>query len=303
MSKHDISHADDSVKTSNGRLKHFIVGSLIVLIGFCILVYPYASQVWNNYRNVLITQSYSDVVASIPKKDIDVYWEEARAYNATHRVNVMTDVFDLEEEYILSHPYDTLLNPNGDEIMGYIEIPKINLRLAIYHGLGSESLERGIGHIEGTSLPVGGKNTHACLAGHRGLPTGELFTRLDEMELGDIFYLYVLDDILTYEVDNIAVVEPEDSSLTAIQEGRDLVTLITCTPYSINTHRLLVTGHRIPTPEQENIETTVSLATVINDLGWRLLLIIIGASVVIVFGLALILSKGSTDDDDDDSDE
>lgn len=282
------------------HVRRVIIGCLIVLFGAGVLFYPYGAQIWNNYRNVLITQSYSDFVSTLTEKDLETYWNEARAYNKQHTVNVVEDAFAEDAEYVLSHPYDTMLNPNGDGIMGYIEIPCINVRLAIYHGLSASVLEHGVGHVEGTSLPIGGESTHACLAGHRGLPTGELFTRLNEVEVGDVFYLYVLDAVLTYKVDAVNVVEPEDTSLVQIEEGEDLVTLITCTPYSINTHRLLVRGHRIPTPVEEDIETTTSVATFMAEANWTL--IIVGAGVLLVFIiiLSLYLTDMSGKEDDED---
>ena len=149
------------------------------------------------------------------------------------------------EDYVLTHPYDQLLDPDGMGIMGYLEIPKIHITLAIYHGIGKQALENGCGHVEGTSLPIGGKGCHAVLAAHRGLPDAKLFTDLDRMEEGDEFYLHILDQILAYQVDRIRVVRPSEIGGLRIREGRDLVTLLTCTPYGVNTHRLLVRGHRV----------------------------------------------------------
>ncbi len=160
---------------------------------------------------------------------------------------------------MLSHPYDTLLDPNGNGLMGSIEIPKLNLKLAIYHGLGTEALENGVGHVEGTSLPIGGEGTHAVLAGHRGLPSARLFTDLDQMQIGDTFLIHVLDQTLAYKVDQIKTVLPEETEDLAIVPGEDHVTLITCTPYGVNTHRLLVRGVRTEYTEkiQEEVEAEI----------------------------------------------
>lgn len=233
---------------SKGKRAFYLIG---FLIGFVILMYPTFSDLWNRYRNSILVNDYEQQVAQIDTVQKDQILADARAYNEQHTVNSVEDAFDESEDYILTHPYDQLLNPNGDEVMGSIEIPKINVDLAIYHGTGTESLEKGVGHVQGTSLPVGGAGTHAVLAAHRGLANAKLFTDLDQMEKGDKFFLHILGDTLAYEVDQILVVEPDDMSALQIEQGQDLVTLLTCTPYGVNTQRLLVRGHRIPYSEQE----------------------------------------------------
>jgi sortase A len=172
-------------------------------------------------------------------------------------VNTIIDAFDEEEnDYVLSHPYDQVLNPSGNEIMGYIEIPKISVKLAIYHGIGTDALENGCGHIEGTSLPIGGIGNHAVISAHRGLPSAKLFTDLDQLEIGDLFYITVLDEKLAYKVDQIKTVLPEETEDLAIEDDKDLVTLVTCTPYGVNTHRLLVRGERTEYVEEEDSTTS-----------------------------------------------
>ena len=166
-------------------------------------------------------------------------------------LNAIVDAFEEEDTYELSHPYDGVLDPNGDGLMGSIEIPKIKAKLAIYHGLSKTVLEKGVGHVEGTSLPIGGKSTHAVLAAHRGLPNAKLFTDLDQMEKGDIFILHILGKHLAYRVDQIKTVLPDETSELDIVEGEDHVTLVTCTPYAVNTHRLLVRGVRTKYVEEE----------------------------------------------------
>lgn len=221
------------------------------LAGFLILMYPMFSDLWNRWRNSMLTSDYEQQVQQIDDAEKEKILADAYEYNAQHTVNEVEDVFDNSEEYVLTHPYDTLLNPNNDEVMGSIEIPKIKVDLAIYHGTGDEALSKGVGHVQGTSLPVGGGSTHAVLAAHRGLANAKLFTDLDQLETGDKFFLHIMGDTLAYEVDQINVVEPDDLSLISIEEGQDLVTLLTCTPYGVNTQRLLVRGHRVPYSDED----------------------------------------------------
>lgn len=233
-----------------------ILIALIFIAGAGIFTYPTISNLWNEYRNAQLVSKYNESVGELTNEQYEKLWQEAQEYNDEHSVNTIVDAFDEEDEYTLSHPYDEVLDPNGDGLMGSIEIPKLNLTLAIYHGLGTDVLEKGIGHVEGTSLPIGGESTHAVLAGHRGLPSAKLFTDLDQMELGDIFLIHVLDRTLAYKVDQIKTVLPEESDELAIIEGEDHVTLVTCTPYGVNTHRLLVRGIRTEYTEDQEVEET-----------------------------------------------
>ena len=226
------------------RLTYNLLVTVILLLGLLVLLYPTLSNIYNDLRNQSLIVDYENVVANISETDYSKILEDARSYNTQHTVNVFVDAFD-GEEYILSHPYDTLLNPGGNNIMGYIEIPKISVKLAIGHGTGTEVLQKGVGHIEGTSLPIGGPSTHSVLSAHRGLPSAKLFTDLDMVKEGDKFFIYVLNDTLAYEIDQIVVVEPNEADELAIVEGKDYVTLLTCTPYGVNSHRMLVRGHRI----------------------------------------------------------
>jgi sortase A len=230
---------------------------LVFLIGAGVLFYPTVSDLWNSYRNQQLISDYSSVVEAMEPEDFSAIWQEAREYNEQHRVNTIIDAFDEEEnDYVLSHPYDQVLNPSGNEIMGYIEIPKISVKLAIYHGIGTDALENGCGHIEGTSLPIGGIGNHAVISAHRGLPSAKLFTDLDQLEIGDLFYITVLDEKLAYKVDQIKTVLPEETEDLAIEDDKDLVTLVTCTPYGVNTHRLLVRGERTEYVEEEDSTTS-----------------------------------------------
>ena len=223
-----------------------IILVLIFLLGLSLLLYPSFSDYWNSFHQSHAIASYEETVSVINSAEQDRIWEEARIYNET-LVN-KANRWIVEEEKL--EEYNSLLNIAGNGIMGYVEIPTIAVELPIYHGVSDSVLQIALGHLEGSSLPVGGEGTHCAISGHRGLPSAKLFTNLDELAKGDVFLLHVMDEILTYEVDQIRIVEPADLSALEIEEGKDLCTLITCTPYGVNSHRLLVRGHRI-----ENIDT------------------------------------------------
>ena len=241
-----------SKKKSSKIVNIFI--ALVFLVGAGIFTYPTISDLWNQYRNALLVSKYNSSVENLSNDQYDKLWQDAEEYNAEHPTNVIVDAFSEEDDYVLSHPYDEVLDPNGDGLMGSIEIPKLDVVLAIYHGLGKDVLEKGVGHVEGTSLPIGGESTHAVLAGHRGLPSAKIFTDLDQMEEGDIFLIHVLDKTLAYKVDQIKTVLPEETSELDTIPGEDHVTLVTCTPYGVNSHRLLVRGIRTDYVEEETEE-------------------------------------------------
>ena len=226
-----------------------ILPILVILAGLLVLLYPTIS-------NFLVEQNASRAVASYDATAVDMGQEQreqmladARAYNdalaASSGVGTPASEGD-EPAQVGEDAYESLLNLNGDGMMGYIIIPKMNVELPIYHGVSERVLQSGVGHMESSSLPVGGESTHAALSGHRGLPSAKLFTDLDQMEAGDQFYIKVLGETLVYEVHEIETVLPTETESLAIQAGEDLVTLITCTPYGINSHRLLVHAHRVP---------------------------------------------------------
>lgn len=225
--------------------KSTIVLLLVFLIGLSLLLYPTASDWWNSFHQSHAIASYAEAVAEMDDVSYEQAWAQAQAYNETLRSNNRR-YQPTEEE---TEQYEKLLNISGNGIMGYIEIPAIGVSLPIYHGTEDTVLQIAIGHIEGSSLPVGGPGTHCVVSGHRGLPSAKLFTDLDKLTEGDTFMLRVLDEVLTYEVDQIHIVEPHEVSLLEIEEGRDLCTLVTCTPYGVNSHRLLVRGHRIENQE------------------------------------------------------
>ena len=219
---------------------------LILLAGLSLLLYPSFSDYWNSLHQTRAITSYAEDVADLDEEKYDEIWSAAWNYN---RSLLARDTgFALSDER--KAEYEKLLDISGLGVMGYIEIPEINCALPVYHGTEESVLQIAVGHLEWTSLPVGGESTHCVLSGHRGLPSAKLFTNLDKLREGDLFLLRVLDEVLTYEVDQILIVEPQETAALQIVEGRDYCTLVTCTPYGINTHRLLVRGHRVDNLEE-----------------------------------------------------
>ena len=223
-----------------------IVLVILLLIGLSLLLYPTVSDYWNSFHQTRAIATYAENVAALDNASYDAIWDAARQYN--QNLLSRSNSFLLSEEQ--KAEYESLLDISGQGVMGYIEIPEIDVSLPIYHGTEDPVLQVAIGHLEWSSLPVGGESTHCVLSGHRGLPSAKLFTNLDKLREGDTFLLRVLDEILTYEVDQILIVEPQDTAALEIVEGQDYCTLVTCTPYGINTHRLLVRGHRIDNIEE-----------------------------------------------------
>lgn len=218
-----------------------IIAILVFITGLSLLLYPTVSNYWNSLHQSRVVANYSDTMAKLSKQDKQAEIDRAVEYNS--RLVSNGGRFTPSESELSE--YKNLLNADGTGMMGYITIPKIGVKLTIYHTVDDAVLQVGVGHLEGSSLPVGGSGTHCVLSSHRGLPSAKLFTELDRMKKGDVFYLHVYDQVLAYQVDNIAIVEPNDYGLLEIEEGKDLCTLFTCTPYGINTHRLLVRGHRV----------------------------------------------------------
>lgn len=270
-----------------------LVIDIIFLAGLSLLLYPFVANQWNNYRQKQLISGYEQVVSDKEAAegiDYDAERKKAEDYNEALLPCVLPDSFALAESSGVDPVYMNTLNIAGDEMMGSVEIPKINIKIPIYHTTEEDVLNKGAGHLEGSSLPVGGANTHAVISAHRGLPSASLFTDLDQMKVGDHFLLHVLDETLCYEVDKISVVKPEDTSALAVEDGQDLVTLLTCTPYGVNTERLLVRGHRVPYVEEEvKEEKTVlsgsSLHT--NYLLW----VFVGLSVTALFVFVLYLKE------------
>ena len=228
--------------------KTVIFLTLGFLVGVCILLYPAFSDFWNSKAQSHAINDYESVLQYIEPEDYTAIFEQAYTYNErlTQINNPLLNHGDVEGYY------DTL-SISDDGMIGYLQIDRIGVELPIYHGTSEEVLSRGVGHLEGSSLPVGGENTHSILSAHRGLPSSKLFTDLDRVEIGDVFKITVLDQVLTYQVEFIKVIVPTDVSDLQIVDGKDYCTLFTCTPYGINTHRLLVRGVRIETVEEKPI--------------------------------------------------
>lgn len=239
------------------KKKHFstLIIVLILLAGLALLLYPTVSDYWNSFHQTRAIASYVKAVDDLDKQDYKRIWKEAKQYNK----NLSLTGIQMQLTKAEQKEYNKLLNVSGNGIMGYIEIPKIRVSLPIYHGVDEGILQIATGHLAGTSLPVGGKSSHCAISGHRGLPSARLFTDLDKMNKDDVFMIHVLNKTLTYQVDQIRIVLPDDLSDLKIEEGKDLFTLVTCTPYGVNTHRLLVRGHRIT-----NLDTTSAAADAVR---------------------------------------
>lgn len=217
-----------------------IILVLMLFIGVCGLLYPSVSQYWNTKTQTRAVENYREILESLKPEDFEAYLQAAEEYN-TKLSELSSPLFD----YRSVSGYNSLLNISGNGIMGYVSIPKLGVELPLYHGVSEEVLNVACGHLEGTSLPVGGENTHCVISAHRGLPHAKLFTELDRMEVGDVFTITVMNKTITYQVDQIKVIDPGEIDDVQIVEGEDLCTLLTCTPYGVNSHRLLVRGTRI----------------------------------------------------------
>jgi sortase A len=258
--------------------------AVLFLIGFCIFMYPFVNN-WY-YQNVAddIIAQYQRAVDADKQADYDKAFADAQKYNEDLVGQTVPDVFAIREG-TTDKEYESYLNVLGNGMMGAIEIPAINVKLPIYHYSTAETLEKGAGHIFGSSLPVGGKSSHAVITAHRGLPSAEMFSNLDQLQLGDKFFLRIYDRTLAYEVENIEVVEPSETRSLAIEKGEDLCTLVTCTPYGVNTDRLLVRGHRVAYNEgDEN-------AGAIRPFGFLTKLAVAGAGVLLALVLLWLYSR------------
>ena len=257
---------------------------LVLLAGLSLLLYPPVSDYWNSFHKTRAIAAYAEDVANLNQDQYDEIWAAAESYNAalTDRVNAYL-LSDAQKE-----EYQQLLNVSGLGVMGYIEIPSIDCSLPIYHGTEESVLQIAVGHLEWSSLPVGGESTHCVLSGHRGLPSAKLCTNLDKLREGDIFLLRILDEVLTYEVDQILIVEPQEVGALQIVEGQDYCTLVTCTPYGINTHRLLVRGHRIDNVEEAKTVRVTADAVQIEPL---LVAPIVAIPILLLLLILLLLPK------------
>lgn len=271
------------------RTWHDIIRIAVLVIALSVLLYPTVSNYLYEKNSSRVISLYDEERIRLTEEEKQQTLAEARAYNQELMSNIeLLDPFSPVKAEV-DERYESLLNDSGSGMMGYIRIPKIQVELPIYHGTSESVLQTGAGHFQGTSLPVGGENTHAVLTGHRGLPSKKLFTDLDQMEHGDVFYVKVLDETFAYEVDQILTVLPTDTQELNIVPGEDYVTLVTCTPYAVNTHRLLVRGHRIPYEEaveiasDEAIEASMSFQAKV--LIGAILLLVILMVIAIIYGV------------------
>ena len=269
------------------RLPSILVG-LLFLVGLGIMIYPTVSNQWNTYRQNKLISNYEKIVDDMSDEDFSQEWQNAQAFNETiSGNNVFADVFGEKSKDSENSEYNRVLNMNNDGIMGYISIPEINIKLAIYHGTSDDVLQTGVGHINGSKLPIGGESTHCVLAAHRGLPSAELFTDIDQLQTGDKFYLHILDKVLAYEVDQILPMVDKDDHQTlqnalSITEGQDYVSLFTCTPYGVNSHRLIVRGHRVEYNGEEDVKQSVGDRMLESIKNYYMLILVLGLSITIL---------------------
>lgn len=275
-----------------------VLFGLLFLVGFGILAYPTVSDQWNTYRQSKLISGYDTVIQEMEQEDFEEIWEAAERYNQTFEQNsILSDVFGIDgQEDIRNTEYWKVLNITGDGIMGYLTIPKINVKLSVYHGTSDAVLDTGVGHLNGTKLPIGGKGTHSVLSGHRGLPSAKLFTDLDQLLKGDRFYLHILNEDMAYEVDRILPMVDKDDydaleEALKIEEGQDYVTLFTCTPYGVNSHRLLVRGHRVPYDGELESTPVESMVQAIQNYYMLYLLFGLGVTAVIILLMRRIMGR------------
>ena len=274
---------------SKRKLDRLFIGIAIVffVIGSGVFFYPVVSNYLAQKSQTQVVHNYQDALEGISQEQLQEQWDKAIEYNENLNGDPVHDPFVPGSGYVLPQNYEEVLNVDG--VMCYLEIPKISLKLPVYHGTSEEVLEKGIGHLESTSLPIGGESRFSVLTGHRGLPSAELFTRLDELEVGDCFFIHVLDKTLTYQVDQIEVIEPDQLEKLTVVPGEDLVTLLTCTPYGVNSHRLLVRGARAAdiAPEETEGDSGIRLLSQIER--WRPEQIAIVVGVFLVFLVLIVL--------------
>ena len=269
-------------------MKRKVINIIIIalaLIGVVLLVYPYVTYRLSERDQTYVVQQYDDSLAKMTEQQMQEEWERAWAYNASLATSVLYDPFasgqeDMDAEYL------SLLDIAENGVMCHIEIPKIKVDLPVFHGVSLSTLEKGVGHLEGSSLPVGGAGTHSVMTAHTGLNSSKLFTDLVEMKIGDEFYIYTLDQILAYRVDSIVVVEPEDVDTLLTVGGKDYVTLVTCTPYGINSHRLLVRGVRVDYSPEEIQQAITDTDTVLSN---ETVMLLAGAALLILLIITILL--------------
>ncbi|MBQ3087343.1 MAG: class C sortase [Clostridia bacterium] len=271
----------------------------ILAAGLGLLLYPSVSNYWNSFHQTKAIANYADEVANMENEEYDRIWQQAVAYNESLQGR--------QNQYLLSDEqrkeYESLLDVTGTGIMGYIEIESIGVSLPLYHGTGDAVLQIAIGHLDWTSLPVGGEGSHCVVSGHRGLPRAKLFTDLDKLTVGDLFVMRILDEVLTYEVDQILIVDPHVTEDLLIEDGKDYCTLVTCTPYGINSHRLLVRGHRV-----ENVQAAKTVRVTADAVQIEPMLVapILAAPVLLLLLLSVLIkdsTKSKTKKEEENDDE
>ncbi len=269
--------------------RHFttVLLLLILLIGLALILYPTVSNWWNSFHASKAISDYAEQVATLDDDQYEELWEEAIAYNRSMMISAGCFVPTEEQK----QKYSQVLKLGDSGVMGSIDIPSIDVSLPIYHGTDEAILQVAVGHLDWSSLPVGGDGTHCILSGHRGLPSARLFTDLDELRVGDQFMIRVLGDILSYEVDKILIVEPHEVDSLRVEAGMDLCTLVTCTPYGVNTHRLLVRGHRVENTPEAKVARVTANAMAVDPL---VTAAVVAVPMVIV-AITVLLITGSRD--------
>lgn len=272
------------------RRRYFkiVIAGIIFILALLLTLYPVISNLYNQHHQTTIHTAYEEVIQQADTQELERIRELAKAYNEAIIPGTAEEAYSRTALQEASADYDSQLDPGGSGIMGYVEIPKISVNLPIYHGTDSSTLERGTGHLLGSSLPVGGISTHAIITGHSGLATQKMFTDLEQLQPGDVFYLHVLGEVLAYQVFYREPVPPHDTTRLGITQGKDYCTLITCYPTGVNTHRLLVQGERIPYEEAEVIEEAVQLETVPESRWEEQYLLGIGLGVLGMLAAALV---------------
>mgnify|MGYP004453491941 FL=1 len=281
--------------------KWTVIFIIIFIIGLSVMLYPTIADQWNKLHQSRAIADYENVVSDMKEEDFEKQWQEAENYNEKIKTNTFSgEVFSQEEKNMRGSEYWSVLNVGDNGIMGYVSIPKIEQKIPIYHGTSDAVLQVGAGHIMGTRLPIGGEGNHSVLAAHRGLPSAKLFTDIDQLKSGDKFYIHILDKVLAYQVDQIfPMIEKDD--IEALQdalkneEGQDYVTLFTCTPYGVNSHRLLVRGHRVAYHGEDDETSTMSdnMLQSVKDYYMLYALTAVAISVLAALGIRIIRNRKS----------
>lgn len=291
----EIQHQGESCNMKGKVSSIFLI--LIFLAGLSLLLYPSVSNYINSLSHSQLITDYAQQVEQMEEDQYAAYWEEARAYNESLLDRVNQNGLTEAQEGV----YFSMLDTTGKGVMAYVEIPSIGVMLPICHGTEDDTLMEAVGHMKWSSLPVGGESTHCVISGHRGLPSSELFTNIDHLDFGDTFVIHVLGEELSYRVDHIATVDPYDYTLLAIEEGKDYVTLVTCTPYGINSHRLLVRGVRV----QQNLDNALDTVYVANEVTFVDLSRVVPGAMAVLIAVAFVIlllggkkRKGGKDGDE-----